>query len=257
LRGRNPGPGKAKKFVDMTDSEIAQVIAARNQLSCKVTEGSLKHSLVVQKNQDEATFLKERAARIDFDCYIQVDPETGKDTLFFIKPTDARDGDKVRVYVFEWGVSLISFAPQLKLSNQVGSVTVRGWDPRTKQPISYTARPSDLPGAASGRGMSGPQAAESRLGGKSNIVVDQPVISAEEARNLAVSRLRERAYEYITGNGQVIGLPDLRPGDNVEIKGLGNRFSGMYYVTKVEHSLGNSGYLTQFWARRDRDGGLT
>ena len=79
-------------------------------------------------------------------------------------------------------------------------------------------------------------------------MVDQPVTSAEEARDLAISLLRERAYKFITGNGQVIGLPDLRPGTNVELKGLGKRFSGDYHVLKVEHSLGNTGFQTKFEA---------
>ena len=104
--------------------------------------------------------------------------------------------------------------------------------------------------------MSGPQAAQERLNGKSDIVVDQPVTSAQEARDLAISLLRERAYEYITGSGQVIGLPDLRPGDNVELPGLGKRFSGRYHVLKVEHSLGSSGYQTTFDVRNLFDGGL-
>jgi phage protein D len=54
----------------------------------------------------------------------------------------------------------------------------------------------------------------------------------------------------------VIGIPDLRPGDNIELQGLGKRFSGAYYVTKVEHSLGNNGYLTQFEVRSLTDGGI-
>ena len=53
----------------------------------------------------------------------------------------------------------------------------------------------------------------------------------------------------------MIGLPDLRPGDNLELKGLGQRFSNQYYVTKVEHTLGGSGYLTSFTVRSDTDGG--
>jgi phage protein D len=255
LRDRKPGPDDVKKFVNMADWEIAQVVAGRNGLRSQVTEEGEKHDLVVQKNQDEAKFLAERANRIDFDCYIQVDPDTGEDTLYFVKPTDAREAGKVRVYQFEWGKSLINFTPQLTLSEQVGKVTVRGWDPRTKQPITYTAGPEDLP-AGGGGGLNGPRAAEDRLAGKQDQVVDQPVTSAQEARDLAMTLLRERAYGYITGRGQVIGLPDLRPGQNVQILGLGKRFSLLYYVTKVEHTLGSSGYLTQFEVRSDADGGL-
>jgi phage protein D len=248
LRDRKPGPNDVKRFVKKADWEIAQIVAARNNLKFKATQEGEMHDVVMQKDQDEATFLKERAARIDFDCYIWVDPETGEDTLFFVKPTDGRDGRRTREYVFEWGKSLINFNPKLSIAEQVGTVTVRGWDPYSKQTLSYTAGPQDLPRAGSG-GMSGPQAAQERLNGKSDIVVDQPVTSAREARDLAISLLRERSYEHITGSGQVIGLPDLRPGDNVELLGLGTRFSGRYHVLKVDHSLGSSGYQTAFDVR--------
>jgi phage protein D len=255
LRDRKPVGDDVKKFVDKADWQIAQVIAQRNHLDVKVTQDGPTHALVVQKNQDDASFLMERAKRIDFDTYIRVDPDTGRDTLYFVRPTDARDGRPARVYVFEWGKTLINFNPQLKLGQQVSKVTVRGWDPRTKSPIVYTADKSDLPNSGGG-GESGPALAGQRLGDKQDVVVDQPVASMQEARDLAMSLLRERAYQYLTGSGEVIGLPDLRPGDNIELQGLGRRFSGEYYVTKVEHSLGGNGYLTSFEVRSCSDGGL-
>ncbi len=254
LRDRKPVDTDQKMFVNKMDWEIAEIIARRNHLEIRATKDGPLQPLVVQKNQDDAKFLMERAKRIDFDCYIRVDPDTGKDTLYFIRPTDARDGSKTRIYVFEWGKSLINFNPQLKLGRQVGKVTVRGWDPRTKTPIAYTAGPDNLPNNGGG-GDSGPALAAKALNDKQDVVVDQPVATVEEARDLALALLRERAYDYLTGTGQVIGLPDLRPGDNVELQGLGKRFSGEYFVTKVEHALGGSGYLTQFEVRSVRDGG--
>ena len=258
LRDRKPGPNDVKRFVNKKDWEIAQIVAARNNLKFKADEkNSVPYELVVQKDQDEATFLKERASRIDFDCYIQIDPDTRQETLFFINPRDGRDGRSIRVYRFEWGKSLVNFTPTLSIAKQVGTVTVRGWDPRSKQPIVYTAGPEDLPRTPSSEeGMSGPEAAQTRLNKKSDIVVDQPVSSAQEARDLAISLLRERSYEFITGSGQVIGLPDLRPGHNVELKGIGKRFEGTYEVMRVEHTLGNSGYQTKFHVRKLYDGGL-
>jgi uncharacterized protein len=248
LRDRKPGPNDVKRFVKMADWEIAQIVATRNQLKFKATHEGEVRDVVIQKDQDEAQFLKDRASRIDFDCYIQIDPDTGDDTLFFVKPVDGRDGQRTRVYIFEWGKSLINFTPKLSIADQVGSVTVRGWDPHIKREISYTAGSKDLPRSSSTR-ISGPEAAQKRLNGKSDLVVDQPVISAQEAQDLAISLLRERAYEYVTGSGQVIGLPDLRPQDIVELQGLGERFSGRYYIEQVTHTLGSSGYQTKFDVR--------
>ena len=66
--------------------------------------------------------------------------------------------------------------------------------------------------------------------------------------------LRERSYEFITATGRVAGLPELRPGDNVEIFGLGRRFSGTYFVKRVEHTLGSNGFFTTFTGRRIHQG---
>lgn len=253
LRDRKPKEGEQKKFVNMADWEIAQVVAQRNQLKFKATQEGEVHDIVVQKNQDEAQFLFERASKLFYDCYIEVDPQSGEETLFFVKPKDGSRGGK-KVYVFEWGKSLINFNPALSIAKQVSKVTVRGWDPKTKSKIEYTATKSDIPGAGGG-GTSGPEAAEKRLQDKEDTVVDAPVTSKQEARDLAMSLLRERARQFNKGSGQVIGLPDLRPGNYVHLEGLGKRFSGEYKVRKVEHSIGSSGYRTQFEVDNTTDGG--
>jgi uncharacterized protein len=254
LRDRKPGKGESK-YTNMADHEIAQTVGQRNGLKVVTSDSGEKHDEVIQKNQDDASFLMERAKRIDFDCFIATDPDSGLDTLNFVSPTDARDAGTIRVYQFEWGKSLISFAPVLTLSRQVASVTVRSWDPRAKDTFSYTATSSDLPGSAGG-GDSGPGVAAKTLNNKEEVVVDAPVRSQQEAQDLAISLLRERAYEFVTGTARVIGIPELRPGDNVDLTGLGQRFSGTYYVKKVQHTLGNGGYHTEFDVRRVFDGGV-
>ncbi|HVO01312.1 MAG TPA: hypothetical protein VMT54_03880 [Candidatus Cybelea sp.] len=257
LRDRKPAEGEETKYSNMADWQIAEYIAQRNGLKSVVTREGKTYEEVVQKNQDDATFLMERAKRIDFDCFVRTDPASGDATLHFVKPTDGRDSSKVRVYQFEWGKSLINFNPTINLSRQVGKVTVRGWDDRTKQAIVASADPKDLPGAGKTQGgKSGPEVAESSGQGKQEFVVDAPVSSQEEAKKLAVTLLAERAYEFITGTGSSIGLPDLRPSDNVEFSGLGKRFDGSYYVKKVEHVINESGYRTQFEVRRVYDGSV-
>ena len=80
----------------------------------------------------------------------------------------------------------------------------------------------------------------------------EPELSTEEAKALAVSLLREKAEEHVTASGKVIGLPDLRPGDNIQLTGLGKRFSGPYYVTSVTHTLRqDQGYRTSFTVERN------
>lgn len=258
LRDRKPTKGEVKYYKNNFDWEIAEIIAKRNGLEPDLTKDkdAPKHDIVVQRNQDDATFLMERAKRIDYDCYIILSGKKGeKDKLVFKKPTDGRHQSSERLtYQFKWGESLMSFTPELTAARQVSKVTVKGWDPKTKKAITGSASKDDLLGKT-GSGTSGPEVAEKKLNKKEEILVDWPVRSKEEAKALAVSLLRERAYEYMRASGQAIGLPDMRPGDNVEIEGVGQRFSGKYYVTRVEHSIGNNGYTTGFSVRRSHDGG--
>jgi uncharacterized protein len=253
LRDRKPADGEQIRYVDKADWEIAQIVAERNGLRFEGTEIGEVHPEVIQRAQDDAQFLMERAKRIDYDCFIRTDPQSGDSTLYFVRPPDGRENAAVRIYRFVWGESLIQFTPTVNLSRQVASVTVRGWDDRNKQVIIETARAEDLPGAEDGE--SGPQAASRALRAKPDVVVDAPVASVEEARTLALSLLAERSYEFVTGAGQVIGLPDLRPGDNVELDLAGSRrFSGSYYVKKVTHTINDSGYRTDFEVRRTSQG---
>lgn len=259
LRGRRPTAQDVKSWANKKDWEVAKVIAQRNRLDIRVTEEGPTHPVIAQGDLDDASFLMRRAEAIDFECYVHMDPKTLRDTLHFVKPQDGRQGTRLKSYVFEWGKTLVNFHPTLSLRDQVSKVTVRGWDPRTKQPISYTADPAlDLPAPPQQQqpGATGPKVAGEKLGDRQDVVVNQNVASVQEARELAMSLLRRRAYNFLTGTGQAIGLPDLRPADNVELRGLGRRFSGVYYVNKVTHTLGANGYQTQFEVRKTQDGGV-
>ena len=272
LRNRKLRPDESPHYRQLADWQIAQQVAARHGLAVEVTREGPVWDHVVQKGQSDAQFLAERARRIDFDCYIATDVRTDRQTLHFERP---RDGRTAQDYQGEQGVhelaygpglfaetqrigqprplvpSLIEFTPTLTLAKQVSAVTVRGWNPATKEPIAFTATERQLP---PGRGESGPQAAGRALAGREEVVVDAPVASEEEARRLATALLTERSYAFLTGSGRIAGLPGLRPGHVLDVHGLGRRFSGEYYVTRVVHTLNTSGFFTEFGARRVYDG---
>lgn len=248
------GEARTEKHRNKADWEIAQDLATRNGfLRTRVTKEGPKHDLVVQQGQDDASFLHMRAQRIGFDFYVRTDPdpETSGETLVFVK-SEGCDGSKAPVYVFEWGKSLLRFSPVLDVSNQVGAVLVSSSTAASRKSLKASAGSGDIP---SGNGRNGPAAIQLVHRGKQELVETVPVLSGEEAQRLAVSRLRERAYGYSTGSGQGIGLPELRPGDNVRIDGVGPRFGGCYQVTQVDHTINSSGYLTGFSVRRLHDGG--
>jgi len=288
LKDSKPRPGQQVFYRDKKDWEIAAQVAQRAPNNMQVytpDKTGPPHHLVVQKNQDDASFLMERAKRIDYDCYVASDAVTGTQTLHFEPPADGRNGVPVTAFRLAYGPglaaeeqraaqaaaaagaagaaavaagsplvpNLLEFTPTLTAASQVSQLTVRGWDPRTKKPIDVTATVNDLP-SGQGSGLTGPAAATDALGSRQDTVIDAPVASVEEARELAAALLRERAYQFITGTGRIAGLAELRPRNVLEIHGIGLRFSGNYYVTRVEHTLSSSGFFTGFTARRIADG---
>jgi phage protein D len=194
-------------------------------------------------NQYPIVFLMERARRIGYE--LTMDYIKGQhQVIFHFRPTS----EVVRrTYILEWGVSLISFQPTLRTAGQVSKVTVRGWSPKTKEPIVGTATRKDIKDEKvvdpSAVGLNDPQTAQ-------EVTVDLPISSKDEAKRQAKDILRKQATELITAKGKTIGVPDLRAGVKVQIKGLG-RFSGTYVITDTTHTIGDGGYTTDFGARME------
>jgi len=88
-------------------------------------------------------------------------------------------------------------------------------------------------------------------------VVKEPVFSTKQAKDRAFSILSDCQKKMVQASVTTVGLPDLRAGRQVLIKGVGARFSGLYFVTDTTHTIGSNGYLTKFNARREDDGSAT
>jgi uncharacterized protein len=73
LKDSKPRPGQEVFYLDKADWEIVEQVAQRapNFMQVHIPDKTGPvHRLVVQKNQDDASFLMERAKRIDYDCYV-------------------------------------------------------------------------------------------------------------------------------------------------------------------------------------------
>ena len=96
LKDSKPRPGQPVFYQDKADWQIVEQVVQRATGNIQVDvpdKTGPQHHLVVQKNQDDASFLMERAKRIDYDCYVTSDAVTETQTLHFGPPTDGRNGD--------------------------------------------------------------------------------------------------------------------------------------------------------------------
>lgn len=237
-----------KSYFAKTDVKIFEEVANLLKMEPKVAEGvdPFKFEYMLQDNEYDILFLLKLARRQGYELLVE-EPSKGKSKLIY---GPAQSG-KRPTYKLSWGKSLIEFQPELSTADQVGKVTVKGWDAVMKKEIKVTVTRDQLK-AKRGVGEKGDQAAiEESFKDREEVLTNQPVNSVAEAERLATEVLSRNAREMVKGSGSTIGLPDLRAGSKVEIEGLGKRYSGVYLVTATTHTIGDGGYTSQFECRRE------
>ncbi len=225
---------KCKTFQSMTDSDIASQVASSAGLSASVTATSITYDYVVQWQQTDMEFLLERAERIGYEVY-----QDGTNLVFKPAPTSGS-----AVATLAYAESLIRFQPRFSITGQLNTVSVRGWDMRTKQAITGQATPAGVQG---GMGKTGAAQAQTALGlNVTERVTDGSVVSADDAGKLAASIASRVNGEYFEADGECVASPSLRPGKLITVTGVGTRFSGSYRVTGVRHVWSQDGLTTHF-----------
>lgn len=220
-----------------SDSDAAHEIASFNNLAAIIETTKEKHAQIEQNQESDWEFLKKLADRNHFELYVDE-----RKTLHFGPPND-KAGAVVRLV---YGEGLLSFKPEANLAGQISKVEVYGWDPKQKKAIVGVA----TAGEESGRsGKSGGQHLNGFVvdpGKRPTLRLRQPVFTQSEADQRAKAALNERAKQFLTGAGEAIGLPEVRPDRNIELANLGIPFSKTYYIKQAKHKVDSNGYRTGF-----------
>ena len=235
MRGR-----KTQTFTEMKDSDIADKILGAANLAKTVTKTDVAHPYVLQHNQTDFAFLQERARRIGFELAIE-----GKTVLFRPRPIDKKEAITLKL-----GQDLIEFTPRLTTMAQVSEVTVQGWDITKKEAILGTAKMGKETAVLGS--TAGPKATNGAFGSTVAAYTNSPIFNQAEADQMALGRFNEMALAYISGEGICYGRPDLKAGTIVAIEGVGEKYSGLYYITSVKHIWNKeSGYRLYFTYKRN------
>lgn len=231
-----------RAFQNVTDSDVVkQVIGEAGIVAGTITATPIVHDYIFQENQTNMEFLRERAARVGFELYVQ------DGNLNFRKPEQDQE------LTLKWLKEIHSFRVRVSTAEQVSSVEVRGWDYSQKIPIVSTANTEKvLTTTGNNEG--------SKTGEKFNlnpkmIVVDQPVFSVNEAKAMAQSLCDELGGEFVNADAKGEGSPQIRSGRVVNLTEMGN-YSGQYYITETHHLFNANGYITSFSVRGLRGGNL-
>lgn len=230
---------------EATASKVARKICQRLKVDFRndTSHPEIAHEHLIQENQFDIIFLMELARLEGYEIVIEEPAPKGpkNTTLRFVQ-----SGDVVRaVYELRYGATLTEFTPILSTAKQVSSISINGWDEAKGQRIKVEVGQGSLNGSHGLKKKLMP-GSKNPVEDRKDVLSNLPVRDAQTAHAVATARLQSTNQKVVTGTGSVIGLPELRAGSQVYLWGLGQRFSGRYFVTGTTHTIGMSGYTTQF-----------
>jgi phage protein D len=236
---------RTRSFADVSDSDVFSQIASQHGLTPQVDVDGPTYRVLTQVNQSDLAFLRERAAAIDAELWVD-------DRTLHAQSRSRRNTGTVAL---KYGQKLLEFSTLADLSHQRTSVRVSGWDVAGKSALDEEAGESvvsaELDGKRSGASVLGQALAERNERVTSSVPLSQP-----EARAMAEARYRARARRFVTGRGAADGTPSLRVGSTLDLTGLGDLFDGKYYVRLARHTFDRAdGYRTSFEVERPGIGG--
>lgn len=229
-----------KVWKNQTSFQIAEAIAKLHGLDFEGDVTSKVWDLMPQGNKNNLDFLRYLAKREDggnYQVYIR------DRTLYFTKRNTT--GNSLITYAYgdpDGGV--ISFTPSIKESGassaaQTSELTFV--DPVTGE-IKKSAVDNDTE-AKTGTTGSFKRVYNSngvQIGVKKIVVA--PTESNAEAVNVANNEKKNAVLSEVEGRLEVEGNPLLVPDNIITMTGVGKRFAGNWYVTKVITSIDMSGY---------------
>jgi phage protein D len=243
---------KSITFTNKTDQQILSQVVGDAGLSLEWKhEKTLTYKHVYQHNLTDMEFLRTRAARIG--CHIWCEDQT-----VHCKQPELQGAELLTLQVdqSDQSASLRVFRPRLNSSAVINKVTVKGWNPETKELITGEAT---VQGSSLGSQTS--VAGSGDLGNDESFTVDHPIWDREEATALAKARLQAASLTYITGEAEVNGDPKIKVGKLVKIianaTGGDDPFNGKYYIMGVthrhnaSHAKDDSAYVTLVRLARD------
>src|SRR5262249_14720041 len=164
---------KTRTFVQQKDSDIASQIAGEAGLTAQAEDSGTVHDYVLQANQTDLEFLRERAGRIQYEVALE------DKTLLFRPVANAQS----EVLTLTMDDDLLEFYPRLSSAGQVSEVMVRSWSPKDKKELFGQAKAGDEVSTMGGQ-ESGAAIVEGAFSSAVELLSASPVASQAEADQL-------------------------------------------------------------------------
>lgn len=237
---------KLKDWPSRKDSDIAKEIFQKHQLTPRVDDTDVVHdeqvSTIIQRETD-IQFLKRLALRNGYECYVDGDTGYFRSPQVSSAPQPAlsvQAGDDTNVNRFQLEVNALATA----------NVAMFQIDHDTKEVLDATSAPGN-------QQVLGASGADTYLGAgmtPGKVYIGKTVTTGNSEMTAICQGLYNEGEWFVTGEGEVAANhygSVLKPHGVVTVKGIGETYSGIYYVTHVNHIFNADGYVQRFRVKRN------
>lgn len=237
---------KLKDWPDKKDSDIASELFSQYGFQPEVEETALVHeepiSTVIQRESD-MQFLRRLARRNGYECYVQ------GESAYFGPPKIDETPQPVLAVHFGDETTLLHFALEVNALAPV-NVAMFQVDRASKEILDAEADSSQQRtlGATAAPALLAPGVDAGLLYVSGNVTTGAAEMSA------LCQGLYHQGEWFVYGEGEVAANRYghvLLPRRAVTIKGLGESYSGVYYVSHVTHHFSTEGYRQQIKVKRN------
>jgi Rhs element Vgr protein len=215
---------KNKYFKEVTDSDIIEEIIDQYGFVKDIEATNLNHSEMVQYYCTDWDFMASRT-------------ETNGQLIFVDDgtiTTKAPDLGQTVKMTLSYGQNIVEFNVEIDARDQFSGVESTTWDFGQQEVISSEATDPGIPE----QGNIANNDLADVLGVENAPFVHGGRVNSEELQSWADARFMRSKLSKVKGRIRIIGNSDIKPGDIIELEGMGDRFNGTAFVSSVGHSYG-------------------
>ncbi len=215
---------KNKYFKDASDSDIIEEIIDTYGMEKDIASTSVTHPEMVQFYCTDWDFMVTRAEASGHLVFA----DDGKIT------TRAPDLSASPKLTLSYGQNIVEFNTEIDARDQYTGMASNSWDYSQQEIISSEASDPGLPeqGNIANNDLAGV------LGVDNAPLIHSGKVSSEELQSWADARYLRSKLSKVRGRIRIQGYNDIKPGDVVELQGMGDRFNGLAFVASIGHHYG-------------------
>ena len=222
---------KSKYFTDTKDSEVMEELINGYGLQKDVATTTVQHKQLVQYNATDWDYM---LCRCDVNGLLCI-PDDGKVTIG--KPAFSGESS----LTIQYGATVHDLDAEIDARLQYKSVKGSMWD-YTNQELLSDVEAAD-PGVPDAGNLA-PDALADVIGEDEFRLIHSGKIEEPELQALVDAKMMKHRLAKIRGRVRIDGTAAVKPGQLIELKGVGERFEGKLFVTGIRQEIEKGDWQT-------------